>query len=113
MMMAPTLCHFRNSIRHLQSRICMLKNYFKTGWRNIKSHKAYAAINIIGLAVGIAASLIIFLVIHYEMNYDNFQSNKTRICRVVTTYTNPSNGEVIGHESSITPLISGALRTDI
>ncbi len=90
----------------------MFKSYFKTAWRNIKSHKAYAAINVIGLAVGIAASLLIFVVIHYENSYDSFESNKDRICRVVTTYTNPSNGEVTGHESGVTLALPAALRTD-
>ncbi len=90
----------------------MFKNYLKTAWRNLKSHKAYAAINIFGLAVGIAASLLIFVVIHYETTYDNFESNKERICRVVTTYTNASNGEVTGHESAVTLSLPAALKTD-
>ncbi len=91
----------------------MFKNYFKTAWRNLRSHKVYAAINIFGLAVGIAASLIIYLVIHYETTYDSFQSNKDRICRVVSTYTNPLIKEVTGHESSTTSGLARALRNDI
>lgn len=90
----------------------MFKTYYKTAWRNLKSHKAYAAINIFGLAVGIAASLLIFVVIHYETTYDSFASNKDRICRVVTTYTNASNGEVTGHESAVTLSLPDALRND-
>lgn len=90
----------------------MFKNYFKTAWRHIKSHKAYAAINIFGLAVGIAASLLIFIVIHYETSYDNFEFNKDRICRVVTTYQNPANGEITGHESAVPTPLSTALRAD-
>jgi putative ABC transport system permease protein len=90
----------------------MFKNYIKTAWRNIKTHKGYAAINIFGLAVGIAASLLIFVVIHYEATYDNFESNKDRICRVVTTYSNASNGEITGHESAVTLSLPAALRTD-
>jgi predicted permease len=61
----------------------MLKNYFKTAWQNLRSHKAYAAINTIGLAVGIAACLLIFLLIQYETSFDNFHRNKERIYRVV------------------------------
>src|ERR1700712_5122633 len=90
----------------------MLKNYFKTAWRNLLARKTYAAINIFGLAVGIATSLVIFLVIHYEMNYDDFQSKKERIARVVTTYSNNSNGEVTGRESWVPIMLPEALRTD-
>ena len=90
----------------------MLINYFKTAWRNLRSRKAYAVINISGLAVGIATSLIIFLVIHYEMSYENFQSRKDRICRVVTTYSKHSTGEVTGHQSAVPIMLPNALRVD-
>ncbi len=46
-------------------------------------HKSYLAINTIGLAVGIAACLLIFLLIQYETSFDNFHKNKERIYRVV------------------------------
>lgn len=60
----------------------MLKNYFKIAWRNIKSHKAYAAINILGLAIGIAACLLILQYVAFELSYENFQQKKDRIYRV-------------------------------
>ncbi|MEO5891826.1 MAG: ABC transporter permease [Ferruginibacter sp.] len=90
----------------------MFHNYFKTAWRNLRSRKTYAFINIFGLAVGIATSLVIFLVVHYEMSYDNFQSRKERIARVVTTYSNQSNGEVTSYESGVPAPLPNALRTD-
>lgn len=61
----------------------MLKNYVKTAWQNLRSHKSYVAINTIGLAVGIAACLLVFLLIQYETSFDNFHKNKERIYRVV------------------------------
>ena len=51
----------------------MIKNYFKTAWRNLARHKGYSAINIAGLAIGVAASLLIFVVVAYEWSYDKFQ----------------------------------------
>jgi len=60
----------------------MIKNYFTSAWRNIRRNKAYAAINIIGLAVGIAACLVLFIVIRYELSYDRFQPDYTRIYHV-------------------------------
>ena len=63
----------------------MLKNYLTTAWRNIIRHKSYSFINITGLSVGIAACLLLFLVISYERSYDVFQPNYKRICHVVTS----------------------------
>jgi predicted permease len=62
----------------------MIKNYFKIAWRNIVRHKAYSAINVAGLTVGIAASLLIFVVIHYELSFDTFQPGYNHIYRITT-----------------------------
>jgi putative ABC transport system permease protein len=60
----------------------MLKNYFKIAWRNILRHKGYAAINIFGLAIGIAACLLILQYVSFELSYENFQKNRDRVYRV-------------------------------
>lgn len=60
----------------------MIKNYFKIAFRNIISHKAYSGINIIGLAIGIAACLLILQYVSFEMSFESFQANKDRIYRV-------------------------------
>src|SRR3954463_2037840 len=60
----------------------MFKNYFKIAWRNTMRHKAYSAINIVGLAIGIAACLLILQYVSFELSYENFQVNKNRIYRV-------------------------------
>ena len=60
----------------------MIKNYFKIAWRNIKRHKAYSIINILGLAIGIASCLLILQYVSFELSYENFQTNKDRIYRV-------------------------------
>ncbi|MEI9945769.1 MAG: ABC transporter permease [Chitinophagaceae bacterium] len=60
----------------------MIKNYFKTAWRNIKQQKAYASINILGLAIGIAACLLILQYVTFELSYENFHEKKDRIYRV-------------------------------
>src|SRR5688572_7124722 len=62
----------------------MLKNYFKIALRNIVRHKGYSFINITGLAIGIAACMLLFLIVKYELSYDKFQPNYSRIYRVVT-----------------------------
>ena len=62
----------------------MIKNYFKIAFRNIKRYKGYSVINITGLAVGIAACLLLFMVVNYELIYDGFQKNYKHIYRIIT-----------------------------
>ena len=87
----------------------MIKNYIKTAWRSLLRNKSYTAINITGLAVGIAACLLIFLVIHFETSFDNFHSKKEKIYRVVTAYKG-KNGFVWG--SGVPLPVAEGLRTD-
>ncbi|WP_259066533.1 ABC transporter permease [Mucilaginibacter sp. X4EP1] len=67
----------------------MFKNYFKTACRSLMRNKSYAVINITGLAIGIAACLLIFLIVQYETSFDNFHSNKDKIYRIVTVSHGP------------------------
>ena len=69
----------------------MFKNYFKTAFRSLIRNKSYTAINITGLAVGIAVCLVIFLILQYEMSFDNFHKNKAHIFRVMTK---PEKGDI-------------------
>src|SRR4051812_24155136 len=87
----------------------MIKNYFKTAWRSLLRNKSYAAINIIGLAIGIASCLLIFLIIRFETSFDNFHSKRASIYRVVTAFSNPDGV----HLSGGTPLpLAEGLRID-
>jgi putative ABC transport system permease protein len=52
----------------------MLKNYFKTAWRNLWKNKTFSAINIIGLALGMAVCIVIMLFVSYERSFDNFHT---------------------------------------
>jgi putative ABC transport system permease protein len=60
----------------------MFKNYLKVAWRNILRQKGYSFINIFGLAVGMAACLLIMLFIKDELSYDRYNQNIDRIFRV-------------------------------
>ena len=62
----------------------MIKNYFKTAFRNLWRKKNFTLINITGLAVGIAVCLVIFIIIQFELSFDNFHKNKDRIYRILT-----------------------------
>src|SRR6266536_1822861 len=63
----------------------MLKNYFKTAWRNLWKNKITSAINIIGLSVGITASVLILLWVQNELNFDNYHPAENNIYRLTTT----------------------------
>ncbi|MBC7922395.1 MAG: ABC transporter permease [Ferruginibacter sp.] len=81
----------------------MLKNYFLIGFRNLLRNRGYAILNIAGLAVGIAACLLIFTVVQFELSYDAFQSNYDRIYRLVTEDRYPS-GEIGSNPGVPTPV---------
>src|SRR6187399_1813285 len=60
----------------------MIRNYFKIAWRSLWRNKGYSAINIFGLAIGLSASVFIFLWVYDEFSYDKFHSNSNRIFKV-------------------------------
>jgi putative ABC transport system permease protein len=60
----------------------MLKNYFLIAFRNLSKNKAFSFINIFGLAIGMAACLLILQYVSFELSYDNFHVNKDRVYRV-------------------------------
>ncbi len=60
----------------------MIKNYFKIAFRNIWKNKGYSAINIFGLAIGLATCLLITLYVTNELSYDNYTKNANRIYRI-------------------------------
>jgi len=88
----------------------MLKTYFpaghfvKTAWRNLRKHKAYSLINVLGLTLGIASCLVIFLVVQYELNYDRFNSKADRTYRVTLN--------AIDFNPCVSLAIAAPMRTD-
>lgn len=62
----------------------MIKNYLTIALRNFRSNKVFSAINIFGFAIGISASLVIFLIVQYDFSFDKFEQGRDRIYRVVT-----------------------------
>ena len=60
----------------------MLKNYLKTALRNILKHKMQSFINILGLALGMACFLLIFLFVRFKLSFDDFHEKRDEIYRV-------------------------------
>ncbi len=61
----------------------MLKNYFKIAIRSLWKHRFYSGLNIIGLAIGLAVSLILFLYVNGEMTFDQYHQQAANIYRIV------------------------------
>lgn len=62
----------------------MLKNYITVALRNLWKNKTFSVINIAGLALGIACSLAIFMIVRHELSFDTFHRDYQRIYRMVT-----------------------------
>lgn len=69
----------------------MFKNYFKIAWRNLWKNKAYSFINIFGLAMGMAVTVMIGLWVHDEVSYNKYFSNRNHIAQIYQSLT--YNGE--------------------
>jgi putative ABC transport system permease protein len=61
----------------------MIKNYFKTAWRNLTRSKVYSFINVAGLSLGLACAMLIMLYVKDEVSFDRFHKNVDNIYRVV------------------------------
>ncbi len=87
----------------------MLHNYFTIAFRNLWRHKAFSAINIAGLALGIATCLIIMLFVQNELSYDRFHEKANRIVRVV--FRGSSMGGPM-KEAHVMPAVAHTLKAD-
>ena len=78
----------------------MLKNYFKTAWRNFRKNSILSLINLGGLSAAIAAVLMIGMYIYSETSYDNFHENKSSLYRVGFRFW--QNGKLLGDGAAFT-----------
>ena len=74
--------------------VVMIRNYFKTAFRNFIRNRNYTIINIAGMAVGITVCMMIFIIIQYQTSFDAFHPEKDRIFRVLTEYHNADAGSI-------------------
>jgi ABC-type antimicrobial peptide transport system permease subunit len=65
----------------------MIKNYIKIAWRSLWKHPKTTTINLVGLTIGIAASVLITLWVKNEVSFDNYHKNATNIYRIKTKLT--------------------------
>ncbi|TRX57582.1 FtsX-like permease family protein [Fulvivirga sp. M361] len=87
----------------------MLRNYLKITLRDLKKNRWFTFINIIGLTIGISASLIVYVYVSHELSYDSFHKDVDRLYRVVSTSFSSNDTEY--EDSTPYPLI-GALNSE-
>jgi len=88
----------------------MIRNYFKTILRNLRKNKAFSIINIAGLAIGMAACLLILQYVSFQLSYDQFNQNTGDIYRVYNDRY--QNGKLIQHGTITYSAVGKALQDD-
>lgn len=88
----------------------MLRSYFTTAWRNLVQNKVYSALNILGLAAGMAVALLIGLWVYYQVSYDKFLPGYQQVYQV--QYKSNNNGSIDAIHSLSLPL-AAALKKDV
>ncbi|UXE66172.1 MAG: ABC transporter permease [Chryseotalea sp. WA131a] len=79
----------------------MFRNYLKTAFRSLFRHRFFSAINIFGLAVAMALSMIIIMLVADQMTYDRYNTKRDRIYRL-NTIPQGSNGETLNEYATTT-----------
>ncbi|MBD2699227.1 ABC transporter permease [Spirosoma sp. BT702] len=87
----------------------MLTNYIKIAWRNLLRNKAFSAINIVGLALGLATCLLISLFLLDELSYDRYNEKANRMVRVVF-HAVMNGGEI--NEAIVMPPVAQTMKAD-
>src|SRR5436309_15362544 len=88
----------------------MIKNYFTTAWRNLWKNKTFSLINIAGLAIGMAACLLILQYVSFKLSFDQFNKNAADIYRVYNDRY--QNGKLIQHGTITYSAIGKAMQDD-
>lgn len=74
----------------------MLGNYLRIGWRNLRRYKMYSAINIGGLAIGLAVGILILIWVQDELSYDRFHKNGDSIYKLSVSFTSGTDVQTWG-----------------
>lgn len=88
----------------------MIKNYLTVSIRNLLKNKAYAFINIFGLAIGLASCLTIFSYVKKELQFDQFHTKHEQLYRVTNCFERPNRSN---HWARTPPALAPAIRTNL
>lgn len=88
----------------------MLKNYLVIAVRTLLKRKVFTGINILGLAIGISASLVIYLLVSYHFSFDRFEKDKDRIYRIVSNF---NFSDQLYHNSGVCDPMAAAVKREL
>ncbi len=88
----------------------MFKNYIQVAFSALWRRRTFTFLNVLGLSVGIASALVLFLVIRFETSFDKFHRNRDRIYRVISVYTGGTDGT--GYSQGVPIVLTGTLRNE-
>jgi len=87
----------------------MIRNYLKIAWRNLQNNKVFSAINILGLAIGLAVCLLILLYVFDETSYDRHHHHSGQLYRINTSFISKVDQSKIASSNS---LVAAGLKKD-
>lgn len=88
----------------------MIRNYFKTAFRSFMKHRTFTLLNVVGLSLGIVASLLILQYVKYERSFDTFHSRASDIYRV--QYDFWQNGKLRFECAAAVPAVGPGLKNN-
>jgi putative ABC transport system permease protein len=88
----------------------MFNNPLLPAWRGFRRNRLFTLINVLGLSIGISASVVIYLIADHEFSYDRFEEDGDRIFRVVM---DPTFSGTIGHSGAVPAPLSKAVREEV
>jgi putative ABC transport system permease protein len=100
----------RNRFSFTLINTIMFRNYLTIAFRNVVKNKVFSAINVFGLGIGLAACLLIFQFVSFELSYDNFHEKLDRSYRI--TNDRFQNGKLIQHGTIMYPTIGPVMARD-
>ena len=89
----------------------MFSNYLKIAWRNLLRHRGFTLLNVLGLSVSVAAALLLFMAVRYQLSFDTFHADYDRIYRVVRKQVYANGNEEFSPGNPLP--VEAALKTDI
>jgi ABC-type antimicrobial peptide transport system permease subunit len=88
----------------------MIKNYIVVAFRNFTRNKLFTTIHVLGLTIGISASLVIFLIVKFEISVDKFEPERHRIYRIVMDFSFQGTA---GHSSAVPAPLAQAVMDEV
>ena len=67
----------------------MFQNYLKIAYRTLLRYKAYTALNVLGLTLGLTCAILIYMMVSFHLSFDGYHKNADRVVRIVSYFNTP------------------------